>query len=47
MGRSRPKISEALIRLEERGLVTDAESAVDGRLRLYELTDEGRAAAAR
>lgn len=46
LDRSRPQISEALTRLKERGLVTNAESAVDGRSRLYELTDKGRAAAA-
>ena len=45
LGKSRPQISEALARLKERELVTDAESAVDGRSRLYELTDKGRAAA--
>lgn len=47
LGRSRPQVSEALTRLKERGLVTNAESAVDGRSRLYELTDKGRGAAAR
>ena len=45
LGRSRPQISEAVTRLKERELVTDAESAVDGRSRLYELTEKGRAAA--
>ena len=43
--RSRPQTSEALSRLTERGLVTSAESAVDGRSRLYELTATGRAVA--
>ena len=43
--RSRSQVSEALSRLTERGLVTNAESAVDGRSRLYELTAEGRAVA--
>ena len=45
LSRSRPQVSEALSRLAERGLVMSAESAVDGRSRLYELTDAGRAAA--
>lgn len=45
LGRSRPQVSEALSRLRERGLIANAESAVDGRSRLYELTDKGRAAA--
>ena len=46
LGRGRPQISEALTKLTERGLVTSAQSAVDGRSRLVQLTDDGRAALA-
>lgn len=41
--RSRPQVSAALAQLKERGSVTDAESAIDGRSRLHELTSQGRA----
>lgn len=46
LGRGRPQVSEALNKLTERGLVTNAQSAVDGRSRIFELTDDGRAALA-
>lgn len=46
LGRGRPQISEALGELKMRGLVTSAQSAVDSRSRLFELTDDGRAALA-
>ncbi len=46
LDRGRPQVSEALNKLTERGLVTNAQSAVDGRSRLFQLTDDGRAALA-
>lgn len=43
LDRGRPQVSETLNSLTERGLVTSAKSAIDGRSRLFELTDRGRA----